>query len=67
MKTLLELKKPTVIQAGKGPSPGVIRYSGWRMEVGSPLFKAGRDLEKRARSLDSCDFEPTPTADKANR
>lgn len=51
MKALLEQKKLTLIQAGKGRSPGVMGFSGWRMGVGSPLFKAGRDLGEKARRL----------------
>lgn len=67
MKALLELKKLTLIQAGKGRSPGVMGFSGWRMGVRSPLFKAGRDLGKKARGLGSDRFETTSTVDKADR
>lgn len=67
MKALPELKKLTLIQAGKGRSSGVMGFSGWRMGVRSPPFKAGRDVEKKARGLESDRFETTSTIDKADR
>lgn len=66
MKALLELKL-TLIQAGKGRSPRVMGFSGRRMGVRSPQFKAGRGPWEKARDLRVARFETTSTIDKADR
>lgn len=51
----------------EGRSLRVMGFSGRRMGVRSPLFKAGRGLGKKARGLESDRFETTSTIDKADR